>query len=93
MLKVETSADDGNKGDNMLNPDEARWSCKGKDCTAIFDPGGIQDVNQFVIRFPKDAERTEKDGFDYGCESQRTEQGCKAIRLGSDNRYSLFRSK
>ena len=59
----------------------------------IFDPGGIQDVNQFVIRFPKDAERTEKDGFDYGCESQRTEQGCKAIRLGSDNRYSLFRSK
>ena len=30
---------------------------QGKGLTAIFDPGGIQDVNQFVIRFPKDAER------------------------------------
>src|SRR5215510_3405032 len=59
IVKITTSGDDGNKGENMLSDNVDRWSCKGKECTAVFDLGGIQQVGEVFLRFYKDAERTE----------------------------------
>ena len=70
VLNVITSADDGNKGANMLKDDNTRWSCKGKDCTATFDLGAVQEVGRIQIRFFKDAERTEN--FEIGISENGT---------------------
>lgn len=60
ITNVVTSGDDGNAGSNMLVNDANRWSCKGTNCTATFDLGGVQQVGEIFLRFFKDAERTEK---------------------------------
>lgn len=59
IVKVTTSADDGNKGDNMLKDDTSRWSCEGRNCIATFDLGAIQQVGEVHVRFFKGSERTE----------------------------------
>lgn len=70
IVQVVTSADDGNKGENMLVDDAARWSCQGIACTATFDLGGVQEVGEIYLRFFKGAERTEN--FEIGLSSDGT---------------------
>ena len=58
IVKVVTSGDDGNKGENMLTDNHnTSWTCKGTSCTATFDLGGIQQIGEISVRFPKSTER------------------------------------
>jgi F5/8 type C domain len=86
IVKVTTSADDGNVGNNMLNADAARWSCKGTNCQATFDLGIVQDVNEVHITFHRGAERSENfdlelsdNGTNWAKISESQQDAAKAI--------------